>query len=177
MDEADDKTMVLEETVEPVDTEEIPDDYAEKILKTQDASLTFDDDEDPTLILEEEEPDMAEEDATFVLPELDLEPDTEEIVAAYLDCITGPHSGEVFKLTTGITTIGRASDNILPLSKDKETSRKHSKISFESGGFIVEDLGSLNGTFINDERIDTPRHLEDGDVILIGVSTLVYHTK
>jgi pSer/pThr/pTyr-binding forkhead associated (FHA) protein len=75
----------------------------------------------------------------------------------------------------GMITIGRASDNIISLFNDKEISRKHSKITYEAGNFIVEDQNSLNGTFVNNQRIEGPRYLEDGDVIFIGVSTLEYH--
>jgi hypothetical protein len=150
--------------------------YPEAEFVSQDVDLApdDDDDEDPTLVLEEKPEAGDLEDATFVLPEATAGIDTQE-TAAHLDCITGPHAGEAFKLVPGMTTIGRSSDNILSLFKDKEISRKHSKIVFESGSFIVEDQNSLNGTFVNDERIESPRYLEDGDVILIGVSTLVYH--
>jgi adenylate cyclase len=63
------------------------------------------------------------------------------------------------------------------LSKDKEISRKHTKVTYEGGQFVVEDQGSLNGTFINNERIEGPRYLEDGDVLMVGVSTLIYHKQ
>ncbi|MBN1995776.1 MAG: FHA domain-containing protein [Anaerolineae bacterium] len=135
-------------------------------------SLDFDDDEDPTLVFEEEQVGVEDDEATFVLPA-----EKAGEITAYLDCITGPHAGEVFKLVGGITTIGRAGDNIVSLSNDKEISRKHSRIICESGHFIIEDQNSLNGTFVNDERIEGSRYLEDGDIILVGVSTLVYHEK
>jgi hypothetical protein len=136
-----------------------------------------DEDEDYTMVIEQTEVEEEEEDdGTFVLPTADAGSDTQEF-AAYLDCITGPHAGEVFKMTPGVTTIGRSTDNILPLPKDKEISRKHTKITYEAGQFVVEDQGSLNGTFINNDRIEGPRYLEDGDVLMVGVSTLIYHKQ
>jgi len=136
-----------------------------------------DDDEDFTMVIEQTE---AEEEAldegTFVLPAIDTGADTQEF-NAYLDCITGPHAGEVFKLIPGVITIGRSTDNVLPLSKDKEISRKHTKITYEGGQFVAEDQGSLNGTFVNNDRIEGPRYLEDGDVLMVGVSTLIYHKQ
>lgn len=108
-------------------------------------------------------------DATFVL----RQKGTEEI-SAHLICTTGPHAGEVLKLKPGITTIGRATDNALPLSKDKEASRRHALIVYEANNFVLQDQNSLNGTFVNDQLIKEPRPLQDGDIILIGVSTLKF---
>jgi len=148
----------------------------EEAIKPQDTGVISEEeeDEDPTLVLKQEQPKAELEEATLILKI--KEPETEKI-SAYLDCASGPHAGEVFELTEDVTTIGRSSDNILPLSNDKEISRKHSKIIYESGTFIIEDQNSLNGTFVNDQRVESPRYLEDGDVILVGVSTLVYHQK
>ena len=144
-------------------------------FKLQEVGVEFEEDEDPTLVFKEEraEIDDLEED-TFVLEEERAEA---KEISAYLDCTSGPYAGEVFQLKSGITTIGRAGDNILALVKDKEISRKHSKITYESGNFIVEDHNSLNGTFVNNERIESPHYLEDGDVIYVGVSTLIFHEK
>jgi sRNA-binding regulator protein Hfq len=141
----------------------------------QEVGIGFEEDEDPTLVFKEEQAgvDDLEED-TFVLEE--EKPEAEEN-SAYLDCTSGPHAGEMFPLKSGITTIGRANDNVLPLSNDKEISRRHSRIMYEAGSFIVEDQGSLNGTFVNDGRIESPHYLEDGDVIFVGISTLVFREK
>jgi hypothetical protein len=169
-DEADeliDETMVIEET-QPLPSD---DHLEDATFKLQDVGVAFDDDEDPTLVFKEETVEVDEtEDKTFVLEEKGI---TE--ISAHLDCTTGPHAGQVFQLTSGTITIGRASDNILSLPNDKEISRKHSKIVYEAGNFIIEDQNSLNGTFVNDERIESPRYLEDGDLILVGVSTFVFH--
>jgi hypothetical protein len=114
-----------------------------------------------------------EDDATMVLGH---ETKASE-VSATLICISGPHTGDVVKLKSGITTIGRSSDNIIMLSKDKEISRHHALIIQESGRFVVQDQNSLNGTFVNDEQVTSPRYLEDGDVILVGVSTFRYEEE
>jgi hypothetical protein len=151
-----------------------------------------DEDEDSTLVILPEEPEIeAESEMTYILSQTDggdtsaatgvdtsadTGADTHE-VAAYLDCITGPHAGEVFKLMPGITTIGRSTDNVLALAKDKEISRKHTKITYEGGQFVVEDQGSLNGSFVNNQRIEGPRYLDEGDVLMVGVSTLIYHRQ
>ena len=136
-----------------------------------------DDDEDFTMVIDQMEIEGEEEDeGTFVLSAADVGTDTHEF-KAYLDCITGPHAGEIFKMMPGVITIGRSTDNALPLPKDKEISRRHTKITYEGGQFVVEDQGSLNGTFINNDRIEGPRYLEDGDVLMVGISTLIYHKQ
>jgi len=119
---------------------------------------------------------------TELLPSLDLDEDvtfvlgrTEgEEVSAHLICTTGPHAGEVLKLKPGVTTLGRSSDNSFPLSKDKEASRRHALIVYEASKFVLQDQNSLNGTFVNDQLIKEPYPLQDGDIILIGVSTLKF---
>jgi hypothetical protein len=141
------------------------------------SALAEDDEEDFTMVIEQpQNEEDALDEGTFVLPAVDTGADTHEF-NAYLDCITGPHAGEVFKLIPGVITIGRSTDNVLPLSKDKEISRKHTKITYEGGQFVAEDQGSLNGTFVNNDRIEGPRYLEDGDVLMVGVSTLIYHKQ
>lgn len=110
-----------------------------------------------------------DEDATFVLSQKGMDE-----ISAHLVCTTGPHAGEVLKLKPGITTIGRASDNALALFKDKEASRRHALIVYEANNFVLQDQNSLNGTFVNDQLIKEPRPLQDGDIILIGVSTLKF---
>ncbi len=99
---------------------------------------------------------------------------TQSPVSAHLICTSGPHAGEVLQLKPGLTTIGRSSDNSFALSKDKEVSRRHAIIAYEANKFVIQDQNSLNHTFVNNEEIKEPRPLADGDLILIGVSTLKF---
>lgn len=112
-------------------------------------------------------------DTTIVMP---LNKDQSEVTAR-LSCTSGPHAGDEFTLNTGITTVGRSSDNVIVLSKDKEISRHHAILVQESGRFVVQDQNSLNGTFVNDQQITSPHYLNEGDDILVGLSTLTYHEK
>lgn len=68
--------------------------------------------------------------------------------------------------------IGRDAENDLVLN-EPGASRRHCRIASDGDGWILEDLHSANGTYKNDERIDRCR-LEDGDVIRIGNSKLVF---
>lgn len=69
-------------------------------------------------------------------------------------------------------TLGRARDNMWELD-DEGVSRRHAEISATEDGYVIRDLGSSNGTWVNRTRIE--RHvLSDGDEITIGTSTLVF---
>jgi len=73
-----------------------------------------------------------------------------------------------------ITGIGRAKDNDLILDYDRDVSGKHSRIIYEKGSFFIEDLGSTNGTFINDRRINSKLELKHNDKIGIGSVHFVF---
>ena len=81
----------------------------------------------------------------------------------------GKEQGNRLSVDAGLM-IGRAApDEDGRLGGDPEISAPHARISREAGGQLtIEDLGSANGTFVNDERIDAPRALELGDVIRDG---------
>jgi pSer/pThr/pTyr-binding forkhead associated (FHA) protein len=69
--------------------------------------------------------------------------------------------------------IGRSASGAGGLGDDLELSRRHGRfVRDASGRLTVEDLGSANGTFVNDERIDVPRTLEVGDVVRMGKTAL-----
>lgn len=78
----------------------------------------------------------------------------------------GPDAGERFVLAGEIVTIGRdpASDIFL---NDITVSRRHARIDRTDSGFVLGDVGSLNGTYVNGERIET-HHLSAGDEVQIG---------
>ncbi len=80
---------------------------------------------------------------------------------------TGPNPGMVFDLTKDVTVLGRDVTNDIVLG-DSEISRQHARLSRTPGGYLLEDLGSTNGTFVNGERLVAPRVLNHGDVIALG---------
>ena len=77
-----------------------------------------------------------------------------------------------FPLTKGVVTIGRLPDNDVQVD-NLAVSGHHAKVYWESGHFVIEDNGSFNGTFINNQRI-LKQVLNDGDVILVGKHTLTF---
>jgi hypothetical protein len=84
----------------------------------------------------------------------------------------GGRAGETFPLEAERTTIGRSPDCEIFLD-DVTVSRKHAVIERGSDGLRIEDLGSLNGTFLNRKRIDNGV-LSDGDELQIGKYRLTF---
>lgn len=161
-EEEEDGTLILVQ-------DEDDDDFGTVVLDTQESVDVDEDELDMTVILGEDAEEPAGDDVTMMLDETQ-----EESPTATLTCTSGPHSGEVFSLSGGISTVGRSSDNVVPLSGDKEISRHHAIILYESGQFVIQDQNSLNGTFVNDEQIAAPHFLKSGDTILVGISHLKF---
>ncbi|MBX5492722.1 MAG: FHA domain-containing protein, partial [Chloroflexi bacterium] len=74
----------------------------------------------------------------------------------------GDGTPQTYLLTKAVTTIGRVSGNdiILP---ETGVSRQHARIEYDGTRLVVVDLGSLNGTYVNDERVEQARELRNGD--------------
>lgn len=88
---------------------------------------------------------------------------------------TGPTPGKVFPLAGGEVIVGRDSNSAQLVIADAEVSRKHSRITQQGNAFILEDLGSTNGTFVNGQRIAAPTVLQAGDIVQLGEKiTLVF---
>lgn len=83
----------------------------------------------------------------------------------------GPNAGARFLLDHDVTTSGRHPDSDIFLD-DVTVSRRHAEFHRESGVFTVRDVGSLNGTYVNRERVETAT-LSNGDEVQIGKFRLV----
>jgi DNA-binding winged helix-turn-helix (wHTH) protein len=70
-------------------------------------------------------------------------------------------------LAPGENIIGREGEGVIVV-KSSTVSRRHARISLDSSGAVVEDLGSKNGTYVNDQRISAPTPIVDGDQVRIG---------
>ena len=84
----------------------------------------------------------------------------------------GPNAGSKFVLETDVTRAGRHPDSDIFLD-DITVSRRHAEIVRSGDGYSVRDAGSLNGTYLNRERIDDAP-LANGDELQIGKFRLVF---
>jgi pSer/pThr/pTyr-binding forkhead associated (FHA) protein len=84
----------------------------------------------------------------------------------------GPNAGSRFLLDADVTTAGRHPDSDIFLD-DVTVSRRHAEFVRQADGFAVRDVGSLNGTYLNRERIDATG-LAGGDEVQIGKYRLVF---
>jgi pSer/pThr/pTyr-binding forkhead associated (FHA) protein len=92
-----------------------------------------------------------------------------------LEIVEGPGAGKEIIINRPVV-IGRANDADVVL-EDGEVSRQHARITPASdGGATVEDLGSSNGTFVNENELVGPAHLGPGDDLLLGVTVLRLRT-
>jgi len=86
----------------------------------------------------------------------------------------GPNTGSEFVLEHVITTAGRHPDSDIFLD-DVTVSRRHVEIErTPAGPVVVRDVGSLNGTYLNQERIEGDAPIANGDEVQVGKFKLVY---
>jgi hypothetical protein len=89
----------------------------------------------------------------------------------------GPQRGQEWNLNKDVITVGRDISNDIVIN-DQQVSRRHARFERQEKNplhFVVEDLGSSNGTFVNKERLTKPIALKHGDSIELGETiTLIY---
>ncbi len=89
---------------------------------------------------------------------------------------SGPTPGATYSLEGDQLVIGRDATSGVAIS-DAEVSRKHARMTFQGGKYVLEDLGSTNGTFVNGQRLTGPTVLKAGDVVALGEQiVLVYES-
>lgn len=93
--------------------------------------------------------------------------------SALLVVLKGPAAGERFLIHQDRTVAGRHPDSGIFLD-DITVSRSHAAFTRSNGSFVVEDLKSLNGTYLNRKLLDTAVALQNGDEVQIGKYKLVY---
>jgi pSer/pThr/pTyr-binding forkhead associated (FHA) protein len=103
----------------------------------------------------------------FPFPEDELEPGQALLLVKH-----GPNAGSTFLLEVEVTTAGRSTESDVFLD-DVTVSRKHAEVRRRDDGWYVHDLGSMNGTYVNRERVDVTK-LASGDELQIGKFKLVF---
>jgi hypothetical protein len=97
----------------------------------------------------------------------ELEPGTGMLVV-----VRGPNAGSRFLLDREATTVGRHPDSDIFLD-DVTVSRRHAELLQAASGMLLKDLGSLNGSYVNGERVEE-RALATGDEVQIGRFKLLF---
>ncbi len=87
----------------------------------------------------------------------------------------GTQAGMSFPVLGNQVTIGREEGLDIVL-QDAESSRRHARISWQGGQYVIEDLGSTNGTFVNGIQLTAPQVLRPGDSIGIGQTAMVFQS-
>lgn len=121
-------------------------------------------------------PDEVEPDETGALiclsPSLAVRPRNQAERRPCFVVLQGPYEGRVLRLWPGHTwVLGRGKDAQLVLD-DEGMSRTHLRVTLRDGAFVVEDLGSRNGTFVNERQI-ARQQLSTEDVVRVGASTML----
>jgi len=80
---------------------------------------------------------------------------------------SGPTPGKSFELTKSEIYIGRDIHNDVVIN-DAEVSRKHARLVIQAGGYVLEDLGSTNGTFVNGQQLSAVYSLHPGDTVQVA---------
>lgn len=102
-----------------------------------------------------------------------VEVDREDVSGGLLVATKGPNAGSEFALEHVITTAGRHPDSDVYLD-DVTVSRRHAELELTAGGYVVRDVGSLNGTYLNRQIVEGDRPLVNGDELQIGRFKLVF---
>lgn len=105
------------------------------------------------------------------LPNIDMS--SQDSGLAELTIVRGPSTGERFILDIPEVTIGR-DPNCEVFLNDRTVSRRHAHLSIQGGRAIIEDLGSLNGTWV-DAAIVSSSELFNGSTIQIGTFKMIFN--
>ncbi|MBN2738279.1 MAG: adenylate/guanylate cyclase domain-containing protein [Spirochaetales bacterium] len=97
-----------------------------------------------------------------------------KIARVKLLVIKGKDAGEVYETDQFPFTIGRDGTNQFVLTKDTKISRHHAEISYSRGKIWLRDLGSTNGSFVNNVRITEKTHIINGNTFILGGSFIQF---
>lgn len=120
---------------------------------------------------------MSDDNATLVITDIHAalaasDNEAAEKPACFL-VVGGELNGAIFDLNDGDNVVGRNPDCAIPLEFNG-ISRQHFKANMNAGVCVVEDMGSSNGTFVNNTKIEGKTELKKGDMVKLGAIALKY---
>src|SRR4051794_2870255 len=99
--------------------------------------------------------------------------ETEQGIVPTLQILSGPLAGRLYKIDRDLMVIGRNPDCDLVLAP-KSVSRRHAQIVRRGPDYVLKDLNSTRGTYINGEKLAQPTALQNGCTVQIGELQLLY---
>lgn len=90
------------------------------------------------------------------------------LFGAKLELLSGPMDGMEFIMKKAVVIMGRDNNNDICLPLDILVSRSHARIAYENGEYWLEDMGSRNGTFIGERRVEGKVQLPIGTIFIVG---------
>lgn len=90
--------------------------------------------------------------------------------------VGGEHNGTIYDLILGLTTVGRSHENTIA-ADFRGVSRKHFQIDLKEDAAYLSDMGSSNGTYLNNKKVEKPTIMNRGDIIKIGNIAFKYIPK
>jgi hypothetical protein len=93
------------------------------------------------------------------------------VAGLILEVVEGADAGRTLVLDRPLD-IGRDRGMPVALERDPQASPRHARLTPQDGGAVVEDLGSANGTFVNEQPIHSPRPVRPGDRVRVGLTVL-----
>ena len=101
-----------------------------------------------------------------------LEP--EKVPSMHLEVVGGPMDGAGARVTENVITLGRGARCHLALRLDPLISTTHARIVREGHSYYLEDLGSRNGTYIGEQRIEARALIAPGSLFVVGSTCLEF---
>ncbi|MDB4967204.1 MAG: domain containing protein [Myxococcales bacterium] len=90
--------------------------------------------------------------------------------------VSGALAGQRVTVGAQPVTVGKG-PSTLQISDDPTVSTRHAELALRGGAFVVTDLGSTNGTFLNSQRITQPTRISDGDLLRFGNTQMKFRTE
>src|SRR5271165_5012976 len=100
----------------------------------------------------------------------------EQSIVPFLQIVSGPLTGRVYKIDRDVMIIGRNPDCDLVL-EPKSVSRRHAALVNRSGEYVLKDIGSTRGTYVNGLRLTEPVVLKNGSVVQVGEIHLTFKAQ